>query len=456
MKNVESLLLLCKKLSAAAGIVVTIAVPSAIATTYPVTAFVVTPDTKVTISDMKDRINKGGSLTYYITVHNTDTNVRKPISVRADLPLYVNTVNPDHGGRVVGNKVVWDNVDISQSYSTVLQVRVGLLPSIPDGTELVARVTADFATASDKTLVFGTGLESDFSASITDNVNTAHNGDTLHYKVTVRNVTSFAQTTTVTAITSQLTDVVSMSGNGQFQYPNILWKDIEFAPKETKTFTYTAKIENRTPIYAGLRTSVRVGTVTASDTTVLQRIGYDIPARFLPSNSNPTFESDTSVSTNRIVFRKTADSYEAVPGGIIHYTLYVKNTLSTPIHSAVVTDRFNPALQSVVDANGAEILGSGTLRWALPVLLPGQTWTKTYALVVAHNVPNGTVISNIATISGNDIATVSLDEKVNVFETQVLTEMPATGAAFDLLFLLSVLPLAIAGAAMQMKLKVIA
>jgi len=144
----------------------------------------------------------------------------------------------------------------------------------------------------------------------------------------------------------------------------------------------------------------------------------------------PSVKDAKSTWTN-VLFRKVADRSEAVAGGTIRYTLYVKNVLDHTIDDASISDRFDPMLMSSPDAP------SGMRTFAVPVLQPGAEWKVSYTLHVSEALANGTVLSNIATLQGSDVESSPLSERVRVTQTGIMTGMPQTGAPLDLLFVLT-------------------
>jgi hypothetical protein len=80
-------------------------------------------------------------------------------------------------------------------------------------------------------------------------------------------------------------------------------------------------------------------------------------------------------------------------------------------------------------------------------------WEDSYTLTVSPAIPSGTQLSNIASISGPDVITATLDEKVNVVTTGIVDHLPSTGAANDMLLFFGAIPLSLGFSAVQRRLR---
>lgn len=407
----------------------------------------------VSVTDGHDRVAPGSDLIYAVTVQES-VSPSKTADVSLTLPPYVNTVTPSDGARQVGNLILWDAITLSQNQAKVLTVHVSLLPTIPDNTQLIAKAQAGNDQATDTTVVqSGLSGTHPFLVSITDNATTASPGDQLTYIVAVKNTDPFTEHTDVNVTLSGQVAIDDVNPATTVSYPSISWKNISFGASEQKLFTITATINKRVTAYTAIRAQAAVDGVTASDSTTVQPHGTASSSSRSSVRSGSSSSSASVNPSRSVLFRKVADSAEVVPGGTIHYTLYVQNILLNVIHNAVITDRFDPNAVNVADAGNGTVAGDGQLQWALPTLQPGQEWKTTYSLKVNDSVPNGTTLNNIATLNGSDVTTATLNEKVTVATANVVGYLPTTGAAFDILFLLAVMPLAIGAAALQKSLR---
>jgi uncharacterized repeat protein (TIGR01451 family) len=155
-----------------------------------------------------------------------------------------------------------------------------------------------------------------------------------------------------------------------------------------------------------------------------------------------------------VLFTKTADRAEAVPGRSIRYTLFIRNTLDHAIADAMIVDRYDSRYLSLTRfEQGQQLVGNtkGEMRWQVPVLQPGESWETTYVLAVSKNAPTGLELDNVATLRGSDLGNISLTEKVRTTRAGVLTGMPSTGAETDVMLGLALTLMAGVTAFMQRK-----
>lgn len=185
-----------------------------------------------------------------------------------------------------------------------------------------------------------------------------------------------------------------------------------------------------------------VGSISVSDTTSIQYNVSSSSSSRSSSSSAANNASSSSASLNGVLFNKTADTAEAVHGGNVQYTLSVQNILLKPLENAIITDRFDGSILTVDDAGGGTVISDGVLQWNIPTLQPGQEWQQSYVLKVTGALPQGTVLNNVATISGPGLDDITLQRKVVAVRTDIVNHLPSTGAANDLLFLLASMPLA--------------
>lgn len=400
----------------------------------------------IAVSDGKNTVRSGDSVIYVITLTQT-TEASKIVDVNLFLSPFANIVTPDQGGTVSGgNQVKWNRLTLIQNQQQRLTVQMGVSPTAPEGTQLVTRVTAGGMEASDNTVVQNSPqTEALFKVFVTDDRQTVAPNDTLNYRATVKNDASVARTTDVILMVSPFVTVSNLQPTANTDSNTIVWKDVTFNPGETKTYTFSALVRRNAQEFVSVNTLIKAGQATAADSTSVQTNANNSSRSSLSSSSS---SRRAGAPTRSVLFSKSADTDEVVSGGRVRYTLFVQNVLLTTIDDAMITDRFDSSILTVADAGNGTVVSPGQLQWKLPRLLPGQTWTQTYTLSVG-NIAEGTQLSNVATITGNDVATATLDEKVVVIKTGVVNRLPSTGAAYDVLFLLATVPFAGAAAALQ-------
>lgn len=390
---------------------------------------------QLSVSDGRSTVRPGDTLFYVVTAKNTTADA-KVVDVDLFLHAYANLISPGNAGQLAGNRIRWNSVTLNPNQSMEFSAQVSINPFIPDATELAVRAVVGGVEATDTTVAttaVQTG-ESAFQVSITDNAQTAPPNGTLQYVARVKNVSQATQTVNVQLATSQFTTIEDLVPDTAYDSSNISWQNVTFEPNQERTFTFKGVVRRGAPDYASIHTKISVGSASASDSTAVLR-STTSSSRSSVRSSSRSSRTGSAAPARSVFFSKTANASEILPGARIRYTLYVQNVLLEAIADAVITDRFDSQLLQVVDDAGATVLGPGQLQWRVPVLQPGETWQRTYILVVSEHLPNGTQIGNIATISGNDVAYAALHEKVVVVQTGVVGQLPSTGAAYDVMYL---------------------
>jgi uncharacterized repeat protein (TIGR01451 family) len=159
------------------------------------------------------------------------------------------------------------------------------------------------------------------------------------------------------------------------------------------------------PTASGTLTNAATATVAATDT-------------------DTNTANNTSTVINQVVpvvdvsVTKTDNRLAAAPGGVLTYTIVVKNSGQTALSNVSLTDAFSPTLFSSetwtstasAGAGGNTASGTGNINETTLVLAPGATITYTVQATVAPGLAVGTPIVNtaaVATASGvadNDLS----------------------------------------------------
>ena len=389
----------------------------------------------IVLTDGKDAVNPGNAVVYVIKISQSDTASRT-LTVDLVLPSYVSTVSAENGGIVKGNTVRWSDITLIQNQTRTLSVMVNLVPSIPAGTVLTAKASAAGSETTDTTLIGGNTQTDDhvFHVAISDGKATAQPGGALTYMVSVKNTSTISRTADVQLSLPRYFEAQDIQPATSYDSSTLLWKNSVFSVGEEKKFIVQGVVQRNAPDYLSLDAKITVGAATASDRTAVKRVAAS------SHSSSSSRSSSRSTARNAVLLSKRADVSETVPGSIIRYTIRVQNILVQTINGAVVTDRFDAQALTVVDSGSADVATAGQLRWKLPALKPGDVWEKEYSLSVASELKNGEVVRNIASISGDGITTMSMNERVTVAGTDIVTELPETGAANDVVWQLAILP----------------
>jgi uncharacterized repeat protein (TIGR01451 family) len=400
----------------------------------------------LSLTDNKDYIMPGEVLTYVARVRNTASDTRTT-DVRAAMPYVTNFLSASEGGKRDNFNVTWKNVSFAPNETKTFTFSVLVDRDAVDRSGIRARVYAGTLSAGDTTTI-RIGLPYDaVSATISDGRNTVSAGQNLTYNIRVTNASDVVGTNVaVDAGIPTYGQFVSASNGGITDGTNVRWIIVQMAPRETRTLSYTVRVRSDAPLNT-------VMTASAVADGVQGKISYDYTTVVANSTESSNYPGNTSQSEN-VLFRKTADRAEAVPGGSIRYTLFVRNTLDHAITDAVITDRYDSNYLRFVRADDESglVKTPGVLRWTVPTLQPGQTWSTSYVLSISDTAPNGLELDNIATISGSDLDSISLTERVRTSKAGVINEFPQTGAGMDAAFALIMGALALAPAGLQRKL----
>ncbi len=395
---------------------------------------------KVSITDGREFITPGQNLTYTVRVKNTSSTA-KTTDVRASMPYMSDYLNISDGGVRDSYNVTWKNVTLNPGVEKVFSYTVLVDRDAVDRFAIRARAYVGTISALDETVVrFGLPYNA-ITTSITDNRNTAEIGQLLTYVIKATNTSDIVGTqVAISANMPQFGEFVSATEGGISDGNNVRWLIAQIAPRDTRTFSYTVRVRSDAPLDAILT----AGSVADGMNGYISRDVTKVVAE----------SSELGIAKNEVVFRKTADRSEAVPGGAIRYTLFIRNTLDHVISDAVIVDRYETQYLSYVSAENTQYLlnrSEGHMEWQVPVLKPGESWQTTYVLSVAENAPTGLMLDNVATLRGADVSGISLTERVRTNTSGVIGDFPETGAGMDtILALLMGLP-ALAATGIQRK-----
>ncbi len=370
---------------------------------------------KISLTDNREYAQPGEVLNYVIRVRN-DANVSNTSNVSVELPSDLEFYSATEGYTRKTSNITWANVSFEPQQEKTFLLAAKLYERVQDRFVFRTRAYAGVANAVDQTVI-RVGLPYDaISASITDNRETVEAGQELRYVVTVRNNSDVVGTNvSVDASVPRFTEIVSIGDGGKWDGSNVRWLLFPIAPKDSREVSFVIRVRPDAPLGSQLLAGVSAdGSAVERDTTQV-------------------VEKSTEGVVKPVLLRKGVDRSEVSAGGRIRYTLYVRNTLDHAITDAMIVDRFDGQYMTFVttDNPGALVKSMpGQLDWKVPALQPGQTWQASYVLEVASDIPDGTDLNNIASISGRDVSGVALSEKVRTVSTEILADFPTTG--FDI------------------------
>ena len=393
----------------------------------------------ISVTDNREYVLPFENLTYTIRVRNAGGNTQTS-DVRFNFPYEVNYLASSDNGQRSSYTVNWKNVTLDPGEERIFSTTGRVDERAKD--RVVLRGTATVGTAVDRDMtIVRYGLPYNaMTATITDNRNTAEIGQLLTYVVKVSNKSTVVGTNlSVDTSLPLYGEFVSANDGGWFDGTNVRWLILQIAPNDTRSLQFTVRVRGDAPLGTMLTAAVSTSD-GASDRDTTNVV----------ANS-----TEIGVISRDVLFRKTADQSEVVPGGTVRYTLTVMNTLSHVISDAEIVDHFDAqylTLESYQNPDSLISQQDGQIRWKVPVLQPGETWRTSYALSVASGAPNGLELNNVATLRGSDIVNgTSLTETVRTARTGVFTGIPETGVDFGALFGLLLSAPALAAVGIQRK-----
>lgn len=244
-----------------------------------------------------------------------------------------------------------------------------------------------------------------FSITISDGRSSADPDETLTYVITVRNDGQQISNATVTATLSDEVNIRDMSNNGFRSGRFITWSNQSFSQYESRTYTVTATVQDDAD--GTLESTAQIFDRIARDTTV---VGDD-------DNGD---DSELSV-------RKTANTQEVFPGGMVEYTITVENTGDATIRDIRIEDRL-PSGISVIDDGDADTHSNSKLTWEISSLAKNKDKTFRYRLTVPSYATPGTILKNDVRVR-SDADNNDIDEKESVTITIIGNQtLPQTGS----------------------------
>lgn len=281
---------------------------------------------------------------------------------------------------------------------TVTVADTTTMPSTIKNTGVLSAQNAPSATGSASITVAGTP---ELVLTKTINHKTAEPGETLVYTLIIKN-TGIADATHV-RVTDALPAGFAFFENGG--------RNKEFAvgtlaPDTSRTITYGVIVSTKT----------KPGTYSNTATAFSDQLSPVV------ATAKATIKSFTAVAqTNKpiVAITKAANRQTVLAGGIVSYTITIKNTGLAPAYNVRITDTL-PSGLAFIDRTGQ------SATWRIGDLLPGHARVLDYEARVASDAAAGSAI-NTATVSGDNVAALSASAAVTVQRGQVLGALATTG-----------------------------
>ncbi|MDO8649539.1 MAG: LPXTG cell wall anchor domain-containing protein [Candidatus Peregrinibacteria bacterium] len=390
----------------------------------------------IDVTDSRTIVDEGDTLTYRITLRN-GTRRQREVDVRFLQPSETRFLSASDGGDRSGDTVRWDNLVVARSSTRTLTVRVDV-DDARDGDLLTAEVTSEGERDTDTTRVENNGDNDDdddddddddndgdeFSLSVTDGTSTVERGDELTYRIRVENQRNSSSYADVIAYIPTYTTFVTANNSDSRSGDTVRWNNVSVGPDGSRTLSLTIRVRSDAPLERELTMRVTGGGGQASDRTRVVRT----------SSSSRSSTSRSGTTGDRVLLRKVADRSEVQPGDRVTYTIQVNNITGKRIRNIRVEDRYDDRYATVIGGGNDASYSGNRLRWDIDDLAIGEVWERSYTLEIDRTAPHSQQITNILTVDGPDIDSMSLTERVRTGRTGVIRTLPSTGAAYDSLF----------------------
>ena len=340
----------------------------------------------VSVTDGKDKVVAGDTLIYIIKLRQ-QRETQRDVDVSLILPSQANVVGVEPYGRQTDSgRVEWDNITVQRDRITTLTVQAQVKPKSRTDQLVVARVIAENVAATDTTMVKGildaSAQATTFRVQISDGKEYARPDDVLDYRVTVHNDLDEFRTATVRALVPGQTYIEDVPQDAYEDGQSVTWKDVEFSPRETRTFHFSVHVQQRVHDNVGIFARVNVGAASDTDRTTIRR-------------GNPPNSFSTAITDNRTTVE---------PGQFLTYSVHIRNhsdypAVDPPISASIST------YADFISADQGGYWDGNNVRWEGLEVAPKGVRTLSYTVRVRPDAPtDGQIIGGVKVdgIEGTD------------------------------------------------------
>ena len=345
-------------------------------------------DLSITKTDTPDPANAGQSVTYTLTIANNGVSNATGITVTDTLPPGIITGPAPAGCNLAATTLTCTIASLAPSSSATINYTVGIAPEtrgVLTNTAVVAATTPDPNPANNRaTSTTTVNAPADVSITKTDTPDPVAAGTQLTYTLTAANVgPARANNVVVTDVLPVGTTFVSVSTGCTNTAGTISCAIGVLDPGSTATVTVTVAVPAATPAGTTITNTATIA-ATESDPT--------------PANNSASVTTTVSASADLSITKTDApDPVNA--GGQLTYTLAVANVGAVRRGER---RRHRPAPRGH-DVRGPASPGctntSGTVACNVGTLAAGATTTRSITVAVLPTVPDGTVLTNTATVA---------------------------------------------------------
>ena len=409
-------------------------------TTRVVSEEYVQPNMRVSVTDGRDAAKPGETLSYKIVVTNDSTEPRT-FNLRAMLPYNTSFVSASNNAELRTNTIQWPSITLPGKQQLTERLDVRIIDRAPEFYSIRMRAVTSFGlSAVDDTSVMSGLPQAALSVELHPDRPLAAPGEEITYRISIDNRTPILGTEVWASMALPMyTEFVSATEGGEWVGENVRWRSITVSPNGSRSLTVVGRVRSDAPAGAVLTANVTVnGRKAFSDVAVSDR-----PTR------RGSYARTRPEILESVFVQKFSDRTEVQPGSTLTYTVVVRNTTGDTVHNLNVTDRFDAKYMTVISGADEALATGDALLWTISELAPNETWKRSYVVRVARDVPNETSLNNVVTVTGKGLETLSLTQRVRTYRTHVVSGLPRTGAAMDLLYVLGTAALGVGQVALQ-------
>lgn len=159
------------------------------------------------------------------------------------------------------------------------------------------------------------------------------------------------------------------------------------------------------------------------------------PKKEKPEETGKPVRGDAKRKANvaHLEVETMATQTEILPGGTVRVTLRISNPSDKVIRDIEIMHAFDPSQLSLAgDLPKSGIRRDNMAVWLLNDIQPNERWTVTLEMNVADTLVDGASVDLNTTVQSPDLQSPVGD----IASLRVMTDLPQTGGAFDLLFVI--------------------
>ena len=321
-----------------------------------------------------------GTVTYSLQYENTGTGNAFGAQLVDPIPAGATFVSATNGGTFASGNVTWAIGNLAAGASGTVSVVVtapGFIQDMNNLATLTASNTTTKAQDSARVKVFG---EPHFDLTIFDNPDPVLDGTDLHYLLTLANNGTITATgTTLTMPIPADTTFVSATGGGSQSGGIITWNlgnlDVGHPTSLVVIVHVNRPLPNGTLIDASATAdadNLAVAVHATAQTTVTSEPSLEVTLIATPANVQGGDTIIYSIDWTNV-------GTDHAPGTVLTFTA--------------------PASTTIIAKSGSPTITGSLVTWAIGDLILGQAGSYSVTLRVDTGVPNGTVLTAVASLT---------------------------------------------------------